>query len=143
MAEKLITLGKDNTLTARRKAFSILGDHSLVALLFNEIAPRFSKRVGGYTRIMSLGRRRGDNAEVVIFELTEIKKKDYKKIKKVKAVQADETAKPEAGKEPVHEEHKPKTETAVKEEKHPVSKKPDKKFLGGIKNIFKKKSDSL
>jgi len=143
MVEKIITLGKDNTLSAKRKVFSMLGDHSLVALLFNEIAPRFSKRAGGYTRILSLGKRRGDNAEVVIFELTEIKKKDYKKVKKAKASQPEDTVSHEAVKELPHEEHKPKAETAVKEEKHPVSQKPDKKFLGGIKNIFKKKSDSL
>ena len=82
MIEKLITLAKTNTLFAHRQAQKVLGEHKLVNLLFNEIGPRFSKRSSGFTRIISLGKRRGDNAEMVIFELTEIKKKEAKKLKK-------------------------------------------------------------
>ena len=146
MVENLISLGKVNTLNAKRKAYSVLGDHRLVVLLFNDIAPRFAKRTGGYTRILSLGKRRGDDAKIVIFELTEIKKKEYKKIKKEKAARHEETKKSEIAKGPALEEgHKPKAETEFKEKEKrpPISKKPDKKFLGGIRNIFKKKSDAL
>ena len=84
MIEKLITLGKKNTLFARRQAQKVLGEHKLVNVLFNEIAPRFAKRNSGFTRIIGLGKRRGDNAEMVIFELTELKKKEAKKSNRLK-----------------------------------------------------------
>ncbi|MBF0489995.1 MAG: 50S ribosomal protein L17 [Candidatus Omnitrophica bacterium] len=71
LVEKLITLGKKDTLAARRRAFAILCDHSLVSSLFKEIAPRFKNRIGGYTRIIPFNNRIGDNAEMVFLELTE------------------------------------------------------------------------
>ena len=77
MIEKLVTLGKKNTLFARRQAQKVLGEHKLVNVLFNEIAPRFAKRNSGFTRIIGLGKRRGDNAEMVIFEFTELKIKEH------------------------------------------------------------------
>ncbi len=95
LIEKLISLAKRNTLTAKRQAFRILGSHKLVNLLFNEIGPRFAKIQGGYTRIISLGSRRGDNAQIVILELTEIKKKEVRKPKKEKEVKAEEESKAE------------------------------------------------
>jgi large subunit ribosomal protein L17 len=67
--EKLITLGKRNTLNARRIAASRLYTKEAVARLFDEIAPRFQDRQGGYTRIMLTGPRRGDAAEMGIIEL--------------------------------------------------------------------------
>src|SRR5690348_10525845 len=69
--EKLITLGKTDTLAARRRAFAILCDHNLVSLLFKETAPRFKSRQGGYTRIIPFKQRIGDNAELAFLELTE------------------------------------------------------------------------
>jgi len=148
LVEKLISLGKENSLAAKRRAYDLLRDHSLVSLLFNDIAPRFEKRNGGYTRILSLGLRRGDSAEVVLWELTEIKKKEPKKPRKTK--HADEQgAKSTAAGIP---EEAPRQQSEVAEkykqeerakEKPPVTKKPSKKFLGGIKNIFKKERDSL
>ena len=140
LIEKLITLAKSNTLAAKRKAFSILGSHDLVSLLFNEIGPRFTKRQGGYVRIIRLGVRRGDNAQLAILELTEIKKKEIKKTKK--EVKKEEQIPQKAGETHV-EEAKPRTDTAVKEEKHTETKKPSRKFMGGIRNIFKKERDSL
>lgn len=73
LVEKLISLGKKGTLAARRRAFAILCDHQLVKILFKETAPRFKNRLGGYTRLISLGNRRGDNAHLVFLELTEKK----------------------------------------------------------------------
>jgi large subunit ribosomal protein L17 len=143
--DKMITLGKLNTLAAKRKAFDLLGDHDLVTLLFNEIAPRFKERAGGYTRVINLGKRRGDNAALAILELTEIKKKEEKVSKKKKAskVQDDDKdiSKEEAGQEK-SAETKSKGETHTKE-KPPAGNKPSQKFLGGIRGIFKKKSDAL
>jgi len=131
MIEKLITLAKTNTLFARRQAQKVLGEHKLVNLLFNEIGPRFSKRSSGFTRIIGLGKRRGDNAEMVIFELTEIKKKEAKKIQQAK----------EAKEAPAQEE-KQESKAVIKDRPEKV-KKPQTKFLSGIRSIFKKKSDSL
>jgi len=142
MVEKLITLAKKNTLSGRRQAQSILGEHNLVSLLFNEIGPRFSKRTSGFTRIISLRMRRGDNAETVIFELTEIKKKE-KKVKQPK--QAKETKEVNDLKaSEVKEAPESKKETKVAVAEKPIDeKKPPKKFMGGLRTIFRKKSDSL
>lgn len=68
--EKLITLAKRGTLHARRQALSALGqDKFTVYKLFEEVAPRYSQRNGGYTRIVKLGARRSDSAEMVFLEL--------------------------------------------------------------------------
>jgi large subunit ribosomal protein L17 len=68
--EKLITLGKRGDLHARRQALSELGqDKFVVHKLFEEIAPRYAERNGGYTRIVKLGPRRSDSTEMVLFEL--------------------------------------------------------------------------
>ena len=68
--EKLITLGKRGDLHARRQALSELGqDKFLVHKLFEEIAPRYAERPGGYTRIVKLGPRRSDSTEMVFLEL--------------------------------------------------------------------------
>lgn len=145
LVEKLIALSKANTLAAKRQAYKVLGDHKLVSVLFNEIGPRFANRQSGYVRIIGLGSRRGDNAEVALFELTEIKKKEPKKAKKdknAKTAAAESAHGEESVKEKAQHEAKGETQAVVKE-KPPVTKKPAKKFLGGLKNIFKKERDSL
>ena len=71
MAEKMITLGKKNTLASRRAALAYITKESVVTKLFNEIAPNYANRNGGYTRIMKLGPRRGDAAEMAIVALVE------------------------------------------------------------------------
>jgi large subunit ribosomal protein L17 len=141
LIDKLILLGKKNSLSAKRQAYKILGNHRLVSLLFNDIAPRFVNRTGGYTRILNLGPRRGDNAQLAILAFTEIKEKEIKKIK------PETEKKPEIVEEKPAKEEKirpemPKPEVAVKE-KPPITKKPTKKFLGGLRGIFKKERDSL
>ena len=73
LVDKLITLGKKGNLAEKRRAFAILCDHKLVSNLFNETSPRFAHRKGGYTRIIKLTNRRGDNAQMVFLELTEKK----------------------------------------------------------------------
>jgi len=69
MAEKMITLGKRGDLHAKRQTFAYIMDRDVVKTLFDEIAPKYSERNGGYTRIMKLGPRRGDAAEMAIIEL--------------------------------------------------------------------------
>jgi len=72
LIDKLITLGKKDTLAAKRAAFAILIDHDLVSTLFKKIAPRFKNRQGGYTRLIKYAvNRQGDNAQMTLLELTE------------------------------------------------------------------------
>ena len=71
IAEKLITLAKNDSVHARRQAARQVPSDELIAKLFDTIGPRFSTRPGGYTRIMKLGNRRGDSAEMAILELVE------------------------------------------------------------------------
>jgi large subunit ribosomal protein L17 len=68
-AEKMITLAKKGDLTARRQVMAYLYDEDVVSKLFDDIAPRYEDRNGGYTRILKLGPRRGDAAEEVFLEL--------------------------------------------------------------------------
>lgn len=69
MAEKMITLGKRGDLHARRQALAYIYDEDVVTELFDNIAPKYAERNGGYTRILKLGQRRGDTAEMVFLEL--------------------------------------------------------------------------
>ena len=69
VAEKMITLGKKNTLASRRQALAFITKEEVVVKLFNEIAPSYAERNGGYTRVLKIGPRRGDGAEMAIIEL--------------------------------------------------------------------------
>jgi large subunit ribosomal protein L17 len=69
-ADKMITLAKDGSLASRRKALGYIYDKQLVHALFDQVKERYSDRNGGYTRIIRTVRRRGDNAELAIIELT-------------------------------------------------------------------------
>jgi large subunit ribosomal protein L17 len=69
IAERIITLGKRETLHARRQALAFVKDPAIVSKLFDTIAPRFSQRQGGYTRIIRLGFRDGDGAQMAFLEL--------------------------------------------------------------------------
>ncbi len=71
VADQMITLGKTGTLHARRQAIAKLHQVDVVCTLFNELAPQYQQRVGGYTRIMKLGPRIGDAAEMAILEFVE------------------------------------------------------------------------
>ncbi len=71
MAEQLITLAKRGDLAARRRVLRHISDSDLVGYLFEEIAPRYQERDGGYTRVIRAGRRRGDAAQMAILELAE------------------------------------------------------------------------
>jgi len=91
VAEKMITLGKRDTLTSRRIAAAYIMTPGITKKLFSEIAPKFADRAGGYTRIISTGNRVGDGAKVAILELVgyEFKKKEKKeKPKKEEPVEA-------------------------------------------------------
>jgi large subunit ribosomal protein L17 len=69
LVEKMITLGKEGTLASRRRAMSFITKEDAVKKLFEELAPRFADRAGGYTRVTRLGPRRGDAAEMAVLEV--------------------------------------------------------------------------
>ncbi|MGN1030416.1 MAG: 50S ribosomal protein L17 [Butyricicoccaceae bacterium] len=69
LAEKMITLGKKNTLASRRQAMAFITKEAVVAKTFTELAPKYADRNGGYTRIIKIGPRRGDAAEMAVIEL--------------------------------------------------------------------------
>ncbi len=151
LVEKLITLGKKGTLADKRRAFSILCDHKIVSELFNETAPRFKNRVGGYTRIIKLGPRRGDNAQLAFLELTEkkeiiISKPKTDKGSKIVDVKASATiVKPEKKIEKTDvKETQPKKETIKQDSKDAVTHQQDQtkaptKPLAGIRKMFNRK----
>src|SRR5215470_12389280 len=70
VADRMVTLGKQNDLAARRRAFAFMQSHQAVQKLFSDIAPRFKDRNGGYTRVVKYGFRRGDAAPLSIIEFT-------------------------------------------------------------------------
>ena len=97
LTEKMITLGKKNTLAAKRAAMSFITKEDVVKKLFDTIAPEYADRNGGYTRMYKLGPRRGDGAEMALIKLVadekaaeEPKKETKKAAKKAEAVEAAE-----------------------------------------------------
>ena len=90
LAEKMVTLGKRGGLHARRLALKNLPDPGVVKKLFDEVAPRFASRNGGYTRILKLGRRPGDGAEMAILEFIDFDFAQRQAEKKVAAKAAAE-----------------------------------------------------
>ena len=72
LADRLVTLGKAGSVHARRRAFRVLQDRTLVKQLFAEIAPRYVDISGGYTRVMRLGLRRGDGAQIALLALSRL-----------------------------------------------------------------------
>ena len=76
LAEKMITLGKVNTLANKRRAFAFIKKEAVVYKLFNEISPVYADRNGGYTRVLKLGPRRGDAAEMALIKLVDTASKE-------------------------------------------------------------------
>ncbi len=71
MVEKMITLGKTNTLHSRRQALAFITKEDVVSKLFHDIAPKYADRQGGYTRVIKMGPRRGDAAPMAVLELVD------------------------------------------------------------------------
>ena len=92
VAEKMITLGKRGDLHARRQALAVIRDKSLIGKLFGELSERYRNRPGGYTRIVKLGYRFGDNAPVSILEFIPDEKKKEKAKPKTRAKAKEKAA---------------------------------------------------
>ena len=131
--EKLITLAKNDSVHARRQAAKQVPDDAIVAKLFDTIGPRFSTRPGGYTRILKLGARRGDAAEMAILELVE-RTADAETAAEKPAKAAKKAAPKAKAEEPAAEEKPkrarkaaPKADAAAAEEKPKKKAAPKKK----------------
>jgi len=122
-ADRIISLGKQGTLHARRRAFAFLRDEGIVKRLFDEIAPKFKDREGGYTRIYRLGWRVGDAAPLSLVELAtyvppeEKKKSAIKKAKEVIEKVAPKKREKLEKKEKVEKKEKEKEKAAPKKVK--------------------------
>ena len=115
-AEKLITRAKEDTVHNRREAAKFISDEKILNKLFTEIGPRMKERNGGYTRVLKLGFRQGDAADVVILELV-----DYK------LESEEEKAEKKAAKKAPAKEEKPKKAAATKSKEAAPAKKPASK----------------
>ena len=142
-AEKLITLSKKDSLHARRRALQVMGHREAVAKLFRDLSARFADRPGGYTRILKLGPRQGDGAEMAFIELVDFtftprKQAPAKDSKKEKA-----EAKPKATEKSGVEPEAADEEASAKETKasSKVKKKSAKPVAGNKKKATKKSTD--
>ena len=165
LVERLITLSKTGSVFSRRRAYDVLQDRDFVMRLFKDIAPLFSKRTSGYTRIIPLGFRRGDGADMVILELTErkiIEKLPKKKKEKAKPEEPKEEKATEAkGDSVVETKHKedlkkeelrakplPRLKPTLAEEKRAEKAKSEEKkisskpnFMKNLRGLFRKRGD--
>jgi large subunit ribosomal protein L17 len=156
MTERLITLAKKGTLHARRIAFQRLRQKHAVKILFDEIAPRFADRKGGYTRMVKLGRRFGDGAPMAVVELIGFEmavKKQKDKQAKAEAREKKEAKKGKGSEKAQGEEHSKeakgvktpkdaKSEKAVKESKKESKKEAKKEAPKAAKEEKDKKKSS-
>lgn len=108
LVERLITYAKRNTVHTRRLAYNLLQDRALVQKLFDHIAPQYTNRNGGYTRIIKLGYRENDNAAVSLLEFIDYKLSDEEKKAKEKQAAA-KAKKAEAAKKKAEAEAEPET----------------------------------
>ena len=126
-AEKLITRGKVDSVHNRREAAKFISDEKILNKLFTEIGPRMKERNGGYTRVLKLGFRQGDAADIVILELVDYKldvesdedktpAKEKKTAKKTAADKAAPKAKKSAAKKSVAKKAEPEADGEAKGE---------------------------
>ncbi|MBR6530831.1 MAG: 50S ribosomal protein L17 [Clostridia bacterium] len=115
LADKMITLGKKNTLASRRQALAFITKEDVVKKLFDVIAPSYEGRNGGYTRVLKLGPRRGDGAEMALIELVKNEEKEEKKAPAKKAAAKKPAAKKAAPKKEEAKAEEPKAEEAAVE----------------------------
>ena len=146
-ADRIISLGKKGTLHARRRVFALLRNKEIVKKLFDEIAPKFKDREGGYTRVYRLGWRQGDGAPLSLVELVTYASPEEKKkstIKKAKEVLEKVTPKRKEKEEKIEkkEKEKGKKKEKEKEKKEKKVKKEEKEAPKEKKEKPKKKSSS-
>ena len=165
LVERLITFTKTDSVFSRRRAYDILQDRDLVMKLFKDIAPLFKSRTSGYTRIIPIGFRRGDGADMVILELTDrkiVEKLPKKKKEKAKREEPKgEKIAADAGDKAVEVKHKEdikkedlrakqisKSKPTLAEEKRAEKAKSEEKkiagqpnFMKNLRGLFRKRGD--
>lgn len=124
VADRLITLAKRKDMHAMRLAFAFLRDKEIVKKLFSDIGDRYAAINGGYTRVLKIGRRKGDNAPMAIIELTQRREKEKEKAKEVKP--AKETKKEKKVSKEKKEVKAPKAPKETKVPQEPKEKKEKK-----------------
>jgi len=139
-ADRIISLGKQGTLHARRRAFALLRDKGIVKKLFDEIAPKFKDRAGGYTRVYKLGWRHGDAAPLSLVELVTYAPPEEKK--KSTITKAKEALGKVAPKKKEKVEKKEKEKEKGKEKKEKKVKKEEKEAPKEKKEKPKKKAST-
>ena len=128
LADRLVTLGKEGSIHARRRAFRILQDRTLVKPLFTDIAPSFADLSGGYTRVLRLSARQGDGAQQALLAFSRAPAAQAERPSASKAAQAPR---------PPSSPQRPKPPTAEKPEKKP------KGFFEGLRTLWtRKRKDS-
>ena len=162
LVDKLITIAKNDTLANKRRAFAVLNDHQLVSRLFKRTSPLFKSRNGGYTRIIKMNNRRGDNAQLCFLELTEKeeiivsapKSTAAAKKDKLKAAAPKEKAAAKTKEEPAKAEETHPEKAADEPKKKEAPKQPHKDMgkeskvkedkprdkLSGIRKFFRRKT---
>lgn len=145
LIEKLITLAKNDSVHARRQAAKSIANDALIGKLFDTLGPRFTERPGGYTRIIKLGSRRGDAAEMAILEFVGYTLPEEKAAAPVAAASKKAGGKkkaeqPEAEGEAASAGEKPKKKAAPKKEAAPKKKPAPKDDKPKKKTSSKKKS---
>jgi large subunit ribosomal protein L17 len=142
LAERMVTLGKNGSIHARRRALAVLRQKSIVKKLFDDIAQRSAERNGGYTRIVKLGPRKSDSARMAFIEwvdaeyIAEEKPKKEKKAKRKESEAEPQQITPEA-EQPAQEEPKAEASTPTQEEPTaptPEESKPKKRRWFGRKS---------
>src|SRR6059036_2810336 len=133
LAERMVTLGKNGSIHARRTAFATLRQKNAVKKLFDDIAPRSTERNGGYTRIVKLGQRKSDSAPMAFIEWVDVeqvaeeKPRKEKKAKRKTAEPKPERTEPERvdskAKEPAAKEEKPAEPSAPAAEPQPKKRR--------------------
>jgi large subunit ribosomal protein L17 len=125
LAERMVTLGKNGSIHARRRALAVLRQKNAVKKLFDDIAQRSAERNGGYTRIVKLGARKSDSARMAFIEWVDVEhvvEEKPKKEKKAKRKEPEAKAQPTPEVEqPTREEEEPKAEAPASKEEEPSS----------------------
>lgn len=116
MADKMVTIGKKETLAARRHAISLLKQEKAVAELFGAVAPAMKDRAGGYTRIVKLGKRMSDSSEMCILEWVDFVPKAKKAKKVEEAPKTEKTEKAQKAEKPAKKPAAKKAKTAKKDD---------------------------
>ena len=143
LAERMVTLGKNGSIHARRRALAVLRQKNVVKKLFDDIAQRSAERNGGYTRIIKLGARKSDSARMAFIEwvdIDHIAEEKPKKEKKAKRKEQEAKAKQPEGEQPTPPE--PKTEAPASTQEEEAAAPPAEEAKPKKRRWFGRKSDN-